>query len=72
MMSFASIERIIAPQAIHFPEAIAVAVVGLVVNIACALILGQVEAHHDHAKEPHGVMSNISAQCFTLLLDSRS
>jgi cation diffusion facilitator family transporter len=54
MMAFASVERIVSPQAIHFPEAIAVAVVGLVVNIACALILGRADAHPDHASEHHG------------------
>lgn len=46
-MTFASVERIITPQIIHFPEAIAVAVVGLAVNVACAFILGH--AHDDHA-----------------------
>jgi len=54
VMVLASVERIIAPQAIHFPEAIVVAVVGLVVNIACALILGRAEEHHDHASDRHG------------------
>ena len=54
VMVFASVARIIAPQAIHFPEAIAVGAVGLVVNIACALILGRAEEHHDHAHEHHG------------------
>jgi cation diffusion facilitator family transporter len=56
MMIFASVERIFVPQAIHFPEAIAVALIGLVVNVACAFILGGAEdhqghPHHDH--EPH-------------------
>src|ERR1700694_5867236 len=54
MMAFASVERIVSPQAIHFPEAIAVAVVGLVVNIACALILGRADEHHDDANDRHG------------------
>ncbi|HZQ73522.1 MAG TPA: CDF family Co(II)/Ni(II) efflux transporter DmeF [Burkholderiales bacterium] len=47
-MAFASIERIFAPRMIHFPEAIAVAVVGLIVNIVCALILGRAHPPHDH------------------------
>lgn len=51
MMAFASIERMFAPQVIQFPEAIAVAVVGLIVNVACALILGRAESHHDHAND---------------------
>jgi cation diffusion facilitator family transporter len=47
LMMFASVERIVAPQAIHFPEAIAIAAVGLLVNIGCAVILGRA-GHHDH------------------------
>ncbi|MGH0038401.1 MAG: CDF family Co(II)/Ni(II) efflux transporter DmeF [Myxococcota bacterium] len=43
--------RLTAPVAIHFDYAIGVAVVGLVVNLASALILS--DHHHDHA-EPGG------------------
>jgi len=46
MMVFASVERIIAPQSIHYREAILVAVIGLAVNIVCAMILGNVHDHH--------------------------
>ena len=53
-MTFASIERILTPQAIHFPEAILVAMVGLIVNIVCALILGRAEDHHVHVHDDHG------------------
>ncbi len=53
MMTFASIGRIFVPQAIQFPEAIAVACIGLIVNIVCALILGRAEKHHNHASD-HG------------------
>ena len=53
LMSFASVERIFAPQAIQFPEAIAVAGVGLLVNVACAVILGRA-GHHDHDQHDHG------------------
>ena len=51
-----SVERFIAPQPIHYREAIVVAVLGLAVNIVCAIILGKAQ-HHDHAHghphEPH-------------------
>jgi len=53
MMAFASVERIVAPQTIHFPEAIGVAAVGLIVNIACALILGRAGDDHDHSHDDH-------------------
>ena len=46
LMAFGSIERIFEPQPIHYREAIVIAVIGLVVNVVCATILGH--AHHDH------------------------
>jgi len=50
MMVVGSIERIVSPQAIQYREAIAVAILGLAVNLVCALILGK--AHH-HGHHPH-------------------
>ena len=38
-------ERVVAPQPIHYLEAIVVVVLGLGFNVVCALILGKV--HHD-------------------------
>lgn len=46
LMAFGSIERIFAPEPIHYRDAIVIAVIGLAVNVACAMILGH--AHHDH------------------------
>lgn len=46
MMAIESVQRIIMPHEIHFNEAIAVAVLGLVVNIISAFLL---QAHHDHS-----------------------
>lgn len=51
MMVGASIERLFSPAPIHYQEAIAVAVVGLLVNIVCALILNSA---HDHGHVHHG------------------
>jgi len=49
MMLIESVSRLFSPQAIHYPEAMAVAVLGLTVNLVCALILGH--GHdHDHLK----------------------
>jgi cation diffusion facilitator family transporter len=48
-MVFGSVERLLAPQPIHYRQAIIVAIIGLAVNIACAFILGQAHEHgHDH------------------------
>jgi len=51
MMIFASVERLVSPQPIHYQEAIIVATLGLVVNIVCAIILGS--AHDHHHKQFH-------------------
>jgi cation diffusion facilitator family transporter len=51
LMVIGSVERIFSPQPIHYREAIVVAVVGLIVNVACAIILGRAHDHgrgHDH------------------------
>jgi cation diffusion facilitator family transporter len=45
LMVFGSVERLIAPQPIHYQQAMVVAAVGLIVNIVSALILGH--AHHE-------------------------
>ena len=52
VMVVSSVERLITPEAIHYEEAIVVAVVGLLVNVLCAWILGRV--HQDHAGHGHG------------------
>src|SRR6218665_2103194 len=52
LMLVGSVERLFAPQAIAYQDAIAVAVLGLAVNLVCARILGK--AHdHGHAHGPH-------------------
>lgn len=51
LMVAGSVERLFAPQPIRYPEAIAVATLGLIVNVVCALILGQ---SHDHDHHGHG------------------
>ena len=52
LMLFGSVERIVSPQPIQYRQAIEIAVLGLVVNIVCALILGKAH-HHDHG-HAHG------------------
>ena len=50
MMAIESLQRIIVPHEIHFNEAISVAVLGLIVNIASAFLL---QGHHEHENH-HG------------------
>ena len=53
-MGAQSVGRLIEPVAVHFDEALAIAVIGLAVNVACAWILrdrrehGHDRHHHDH------------------------
>lgn len=55
LMVAGSLERIFSPQPIHYREAMIVAAVGLAVNIACAMILGNAhEHHHGHDLDGHG------------------
>ncbi len=58
LMVFGSVERIISPQEIHYKEAIVVAIIGLVVNLVCAVILGNAHDHgndhHHHHEHGHG------------------
>jgi cation diffusion facilitator family transporter len=51
LMAVQSIQRLLAPQTIHYDEAIAIAIVGLAVNLVCAWWLR--DHHHGHEHE-HG------------------
>jgi cation diffusion facilitator family transporter len=53
MMVFGSIERLLSPEPIHYQEAIIVGVLGLVVNLVCAWVLGHAHHGHDHAHHAH-------------------
>ncbi len=52
-MAFHSVERIFNPVQIAYKEAIIIAIVGLVVNLACAWLLKDDHHHHDHDHEHH-------------------
>ena len=80
LMLVGSVERLVAPQPIHFAQAIAVAVVGLIVNVVCALILGQAHDHahgHDHPhagahhhEHAHGQDLNLRAAYVHVIADA--
>ncbi len=69
-----SVHRIVAPQPIHFNEAICVAVLGLIINVICAFILqdhhGREGHHdgHDHHHEHHD--HNLKAAYLHVLADA--
>jgi len=52
-MGFESIARLVTPSVIRFDEAIAVAVLGLVVNVVSAWLLSTGKAGHDHDRPGH-------------------
>ena len=54
LMVVGSVERLISPGPIRYEEAMVIAALGLIVNFACASILGK--AHHgsDHHSHAHG------------------
>ena len=59
LMLFQSVERLISPTTIHYDQAIAIGVVGLLVNLACAWLLrgGHQHGHergHEHVHQGHG------------------
>ena len=63
LMAGESLHRLLAPEAIQFDQAIIIAVIGLLVNLVCALLLkddhhhhhhhGHGHAHHDHDHSAH-------------------
>ncbi|WP_454906674.1 CDF family Co(II)/Ni(II) efflux transporter DmeF [Variovorax gossypii] len=55
LMLYQSVERLVSPTAIHYDEAIAIGVAGLLVNLACAWLLRGGHQHgHDHGGHAHG------------------
>ena len=80
MMIVASVERIFAPQAIHYQEAMIVAAIGLAVNIVCAMILGNAHDHHhghgnsdnhDHGHDQaHGHDLNLKSAYIHVIADA--
>jgi cation diffusion facilitator family transporter len=52
LMLYQSAERLVSPTPIHYNQAIAIAVVGLLVNLACAWLLKDGHTHH-HGHDDH-------------------
>src|SRR3981081_370861 len=53
LMAGESIHRFFAPLSIRFNEAIEIAVLGLIVNVVCALVLAHGPGHHHHHDDHH-------------------
>ncbi|HBO3459387.1 TPA: CDF family iron/cobalt efflux transporter AitP, partial [Pseudomonas aeruginosa] len=48
LMFYQSVERLLDPSPIHYQQAMLVAALGLLVNLACAWLLRDGHAHHGH------------------------
>jgi cation diffusion facilitator family transporter len=69
----ASIQRLFAPQAIHFREAIFIAAASLTVNLICAFVLKDqphYHHHHDHAEDGHHHDLNLKAAYIHVLANA--
>ncbi|CAH0530763.1 Cadmium, cobalt and zinc/H(+)-K(+) antiporter [Allocatenococcus thiocycli] len=69
MMMIESAHRLFNPESIKFNEAITVAVIGLVVNLASMLLLKD-HHHHDHHHGDHHHDHNLAAAYFHVLADT--
>ncbi|MFM1683835.1 CDF family Co(II)/Ni(II) efflux transporter DmeF [Aeromonas salmonicida] len=54
LMLFESVFRLLDPSPIHYQQAIAIALVGLLVNLACAWLLKDDQGHHHGHSHSHG------------------
>lgn len=54
IMIYSSVERIINPLSIYYNQALFVAILGLLVNLVCAIILNSGGHAHEHAHHHHG------------------
>lgn len=73
LMTFQSVERLIQPQAIHYDEAIVIAVVGLAVNLLCAWWLRDSHSHdhaHDHDHDEKHPDLNVRSAYMHVLADA--
>ncbi|MGZ2783428.1 CDF family iron/cobalt efflux transporter AitP [Pseudomonas aeruginosa] len=53
LMFYQSVERLLDPSPIHYQQAMLVAALGLLVNLACAWLLRDGHAHHGHGHSHH-------------------
>lgn len=67
LMLYQSVERLLSPTPIHYDQAIAIAMVGLLVNLACVWLLKDDHAHHhEHGNHHHHDLNLRSAYLHVL------
>ncbi|HFF2208457.1 TPA: CDF family iron/cobalt efflux transporter AitP [Pseudomonas aeruginosa] len=79
LMLYQSVENLLDPSPIHYQQAMLVAALGLLVNLACAWLLrdghahhghGHSHHHHDHDHHAHGHDLNLRAAYLHVLADA--
>ncbi|MCO4171886.1 CDF family Co(II)/Ni(II) efflux transporter DmeF [Aeromonas veronii] len=71
LMLFESVFRLLDPSPIHYQQAIAIALVGLLVNLACAWLLKDDHDHHHDHDDHHGHQDlNLRAAYIHVLADA--
>jgi cation diffusion facilitator family transporter len=76
LMVYQSVERLLAPTPIQYGQAIAIAVLGLLVNLVCAWLLKDGHGHHHHhhhgahAHDDHHQDLNLRAAYLHVLADA--
>jgi cation diffusion facilitator family transporter len=73
LIGYESLVRVFQPVAIHYPEATAIAAVGLAVNLLSAWALGARHDHaheHDHGDHHHDHDHNLRAAFFHVMADA--
>jgi cation diffusion facilitator family transporter len=70
VMLLESLQRMVDPHAIHFNEAIAVACLGLFINVVSAFLLKDDHHHHDHDDHHHHHDHNLRAAYLHVLADA--
>lgn len=63
-----SVQRMITPGDVRYGDALLIAVIGLVVNLVCAVILK--DSHHGHSHGGHGHDNNMRAAYLHVLADA--
>lgn len=70
LMLYQSVERLISPTPIHYDQAIAIAMIGLLVNLACAWLLKEEHTHHHEHDHHHHHDLNQRAAYLHVLADA--
>jgi len=65
-----SVQRIMAPVAVQYGDALLIACIGLAVNLVSALILKDDHSHHGHSHGSHGHDNNMRAAYVHVLADA--